>query len=134
MQLWASKGTNENQEDVYSKHITRSATFQLGAGNDVDSDEEERDLRSMEAKETSSRSPQTGGGHSRKTETRCQLANFLKSCLDASDCYELVWETRTAIPVRLMCFSPDGTLFATAGMNDPLVKVWYQDKPCKCKI
>ena len=30
-----------------------------------------------------------------------------------------------------MSFSPDGTLFATAGMNDPLVKVWYQDKPCR---
>uniref|UniRef100_A0A0P5RMU8 DmX protein 2 n=1 Tax=Daphnia magna TaxID=35525 RepID=A0A0P5RMU8_9CRUS len=108
LQLWASKETNESQEDIYSKHIPRSATFQLGAGNDVDSDEEERDPRSTEAKETWPKSPQTG---------------------DASDCYELAWETRTATPVRLMCFSPDGTLFATAGMNDPLVKVWYQDKP-----
>lgn len=63
LQLWASKETNESQEDIYSKHIPRSATFQLGAGNDVDSDEEERDPRSTEAKETWPKSPQSGGDH-----------------------------------------------------------------------
>lgn len=51
--------------------------------------------------------------------------------LDESGGYELAWETKPAAPVRLLSFSPDGTLFATAGMNDCLVKVWYQDKPCK---
>ncbi len=56
---------------------------------------------------------------------------FISFVIDESDSYELTWETRTSSPVRLMSFSPDGTLFATAGMNDPLVKVWYQDKPCK---
>ncbi|XP_046448229.1 dmX-like protein 2 isoform X2 [Daphnia pulex] len=106
LQLWASKGTKESQEDIYSKSLPRSATFQLGAGNDVDSDEEDREAEAKES--TSNQSPHTG---------------------DASDSYELAWETRTATPVRLMSFSPDGTLFATAGMNDPLVKVWYQDKP-----
>ena len=51
--------------------------------------------------------------------------------LDECEGYELIWETRTAQPVRLLCFSPDGTLFATAGQNDMLLKVWFQDKPCK---
>uniref|UniRef100_A0A8C5CXB7 Dmx like 1 n=1 Tax=Gadus morhua TaxID=8049 RepID=A0A8C5CXB7_GADMO len=32
---------------------------------------------------------------------------------------------RTASPVNLMKFSPDGEFFATAGLDDCLVKVWY---------
>jgi len=27
-----------------------------------------------------------------------------------------------------MAFSPDGTLFATCGRNDRLVKIWYENK------
>lgn len=27
-----------------------------------------------------------------------------------------------------MSFSPDGTLFATTGMNDRLVKIWFENK------
>lgn len=30
-----------------------------------------------------------------------------------------------------MAFSPDGTLFATSGKSDRLVKVWYENKHCK---
>ena len=29
-----------------------------------------------------------------------------------------------------MSFSPDGTLFATAGLNDRLVKIWFETKQC----
>ncbi|XP_043473124.1 dmX-like protein 2 isoform X3 [Leptopilina heterotoma] len=42
--------------------------------------------------------------------------------------WNCVWKCRTATPVHLMTFSPDGTLFATTGMNDRLVKIWFENK------
>lgn len=45
--------------------------------------------------------------------------------------WNCVWKCRTATPVHLMSFSPDGTLFATTGMNDRLVKIWFENKQCK---
>lgn len=45
--------------------------------------------------------------------------------------WECVWNCQTATPVHHMAFSPDGTLFATSGKSDRLVKVWYENKHCK---
>lgn len=45
--------------------------------------------------------------------------------------WNCVWKCRTATPVHLMSFSPDGTLFATTGFNDRLVKIWFENKQCK---
>lgn len=45
--------------------------------------------------------------------------------------WECVWKCHTATPVHHMSFSPDGTLFATSGKSDRLVKVWYENKHCK---
>lgn len=45
--------------------------------------------------------------------------------------WECVWSCQTATPVYHMAFSPDGTLFATSGRNDRLVKVWYENKHSK---
>ncbi|XP_026671187.1 dmX-like protein 2 isoform X4 [Ceratina calcarata] len=42
--------------------------------------------------------------------------------------WNCVWKCRTATPVHLMSFSPDGTLFATTGYNDRLVKIWFENK------
>nr|XP_034195927.1 dmX-like protein 2 isoform X3 [Osmia lignaria] len=42
--------------------------------------------------------------------------------------WNCVWKCRTATPVHLMSFSPDGTLFATTGFNDRLVKIWFENK------
>lgn len=42
--------------------------------------------------------------------------------------WNCVWKCRTATPVHLMSFSPDGTLFATTGLNDRLVKIWFENK------
>lgn len=42
--------------------------------------------------------------------------------------WECVWKCHTAAPVHHMAFSPDGTLFATSGKSDRLVKVWYENK------
>jgi DmX-like protein len=45
--------------------------------------------------------------------------------------WECVWKCHTAAPVHHMAFSPDGTLFATSGKSDRLVKVWYENKDCE---
>lgn len=42
--------------------------------------------------------------------------------------WECIWKCNTATPVHHMAFSPDGTLFATSGKSDRLVKVWYENK------
>ncbi|EEZ98613.2 dmX-like protein 2 isoform X2 [Tribolium castaneum] len=42
--------------------------------------------------------------------------------------WQCVWKANTAIPVQHLAFSPDGTLFATCGENDRLVKIWYENK------
>ncbi|XP_053611658.1 dmX-like protein 2 isoform X3 [Plodia interpunctella] len=39
-----------------------------------------------------------------------------------------VWKCHTATPAHHLAFSPDGVLFATSGVNDRLVKIWYQNK------
>ena len=47
---------------------------------------------------------------------------------DACATWECVWRVRPASPVVYLAFSADGTLFATAGKNDRLVRVWYQNQ------
>ncbi|KAK5932313.1 hypothetical protein CgunFtcFv8_004030 [Champsocephalus gunnari] len=44
---------------------------------------------------------------------------------DFLSAWRCIWESKTASPVSLMKFSPDGEFFATAGQDDCLVKVWY---------
>ncbi|KAL0979806.1 hypothetical protein UPYG_G00189980 [Umbra pygmaea] len=39
--------------------------------------------------------------------------------------WRVIWQCKTASPIQLMKFSPDGEFFATAGQDDCLVKVWY---------
>ena len=148
LQLWHSKSNPETQDDIYPKNISGGAKFQVG--NDGESEDEAKDssIKSSvpkvhvygsgpieEGKVFDYDSKSTSHEGKKKTT---KLINQMSLTIyifyltkDACEGYELAWETRTATPVRLLCFSPDGTLFATAGMNDPLVKVWYQDKPCK---
>lgn len=47
---------------------------------------------------------------------------------EESPAWECVWRCKTAAPVTHLAFSPDGTLFATAGHNDRLVKIWFENK------
>lgn len=39
-----------------------------------------------------------------------------------------IWSCELSIPVYHMSFSPDGTLFATSGLHDRLVKIWFGTK------
>ena len=40
--------------------------------------------------------------------------------------WECLWQCQTSSPVCHLCFSPDGTLFYSAGRTDRLVKIWYE--------
>ncbi|KAE9556016.1 hypothetical protein FO519_000762 [Halicephalobus sp. NKZ332] len=44
--------------------------------------------------------------------------------------WDVLWKTDLAFENKFVKFSPDGTLFATCGEKDNLVKIWYQqDEP-----
>lgn len=45
--------------------------------------------------------------------------------------WSCLWKTRPANPIAFLAYSADGSLFATAGFNDRLVRVWYQNQQCK---
>ena len=47
---------------------------------------------------------------------------------DTAGTWECVWRVRPASSVVYLAFSADGTLFATAGKNDRLVRIWYQNQ------
>ncbi|XP_040565654.1 dmX-like protein 2 isoform X5 [Lepeophtheirus salmonis] len=46
-----------------------------------------------------------------------------------SSTWNCVWSTRPANPIVYLSFSPDGSLIATAGQHDRLVRIWYQNQP-----
>ena len=51
---------------------------------------------------------------------------------EANTSWSCLWKTRPANPIVFMSVSADGSLFATAGANDRLVRVWYQNQQRKC--
>ncbi|CAG0879339.1 unnamed protein product [Cyprideis torosa] len=42
--------------------------------------------------------------------------------------WECIWSTTPASPVMFLAYSCDGSLFATAGENDRLVKIWFESR------
>ncbi|VDM24379.1 unnamed protein product [Toxocara canis] len=42
--------------------------------------------------------------------------------------WECVWSVELAAAPKYIRYSPDGTLFATCGVNDRVVKIWYQEE------
>jgi len=40
--------------------------------------------------------------------------------------WENVWSRRMPTPIRYLDFSPDGHYFASAGMDDRMIKIWFQ--------
>uniref|UniRef100_A0A665TIK5 Dmx like 1 n=1 Tax=Echeneis naucrates TaxID=173247 RepID=A0A665TIK5_ECHNA len=56
------------------------------------------------------------------------------SIRDSQSAWRCIWESKTASPVSLMKFSPDGEFFATAGQDDCLVKVWYSTSKWKSSV
>lgn len=68
------------------------------------------------------------GGDGPSTPTSTQPPGVIE---EEQHSWECVWKCHTATPVAHMAFSPDGTLFATAGKADRLVKIWFEHKPRK---
>ncbi|XP_077514309.1 rabconnectin-3 alpha isoform X3 [Amblyomma americanum] len=46
--------------------------------------------------------------------------------------WDCIWQCRTSQPVSFLRFSPDGTLFASAGKCDRLVKIWHKSQHKVC--
>ncbi|KAG7237538.1 hypothetical protein INR49_032155 [Caranx melampygus] len=53
---------------------------------------------------------------------------------DSHSPWRCIWQSKTASPLSLMKFSPDGEFFATAGQDDCLVKVWYSTSKWKSGV
>ena len=51
-----------------------------------------------------------------------------------SGAWTCTWKVRPPNPVHFLAYSPDGTLFATAGANDRLVRIWYENQQSKCHL
>ncbi|CDW52018.1 Protein RBC-1, isoform a [Trichuris trichiura] len=45
----------------------------------------------------------------------------------ASSAWDCVWSSKLDSPLRQVRFSPDGSMFASCGKNDKVVKVWFCD-------
>lgn len=65
-----------------------------------------------------------GGGNDRESKSPTSESEEFMS-------WQCIWSCKTAIPVYHMAFSKDGSLFATCGRNDRLVKIWYENKQGK---
>ena len=48
--------------------------------------------------------------------------------------WSCLWRTRPANSVAFLAYSSDGSLFATAGANDRLVRIWYQNQQRKLSL
>ncbi|XP_019849574.1 PREDICTED: dmX-like protein 2 isoform X3 [Amphimedon queenslandica] len=54
--------------------------------------------------------------------------------IDASATWNESWTVTVASPIIHLKFSPDGSLFASASLNDRLVKIWYKLQPRRNKV
>ena len=56
------------------------------------------------------------------------LGNADESQQDAIGIWACTWKVRPANPIEYLAYSPDGTLFATCGKSDRLVRIWYENQ------
>ncbi|CRK90097.1 CLUMA_CG003815, isoform A [Clunio marinus] len=117
---WVQTGTLQASSHISSLSWNLEGTRLLTGGIVLEMWHEKFGKPDDETQESSNVKFEIGGGDPR-TPTNEQD--------DVSDeTWECVWKCHTAAPVHHMAFSPDGTLFATSGKNDRLVKVWYENK------
>uniref|UniRef100_A0A5S6QMQ8 WD_REPEATS_REGION domain-containing protein n=1 Tax=Trichuris muris TaxID=70415 RepID=A0A5S6QMQ8_TRIMR len=58
-------------------------------------------------------------------ETEIPVPN--EETIPANSAWDCVWSSKLDSPLRQVRFSPDGSMFATCGKNDNIVKVWFCD-------
>ena len=63
-----------------------------------------------------------------------QLGGAEDSDQETQTTWSCLWKTRPANSIAFLAYSSDGSLFATAGANDRLVRVWYQNQQCKLTL
>ena len=63
-----------------------------------------------------------------------QLGSAEDSDQETQTTWSCLWKTRPANSIAFLAYSSDGSLFATSGANDRLVRVWYQNQQCKLKF
>ena len=63
-----------------------------------------------------------------------QLGSAEDSDQETQTTWSCLWKTRPANSIAFLAYSSDGSLFATSGANDRLVRVWYQNQQCKLKV
>ncbi|XP_055931190.1 dmX-like protein 2 isoform X2 [Argiope bruennichi] len=61
-------------------------------------------------------------------QVKCTGDDGVVTDIDEQCKWNCIWSCRTAQSVAFLKFSPDGTLFASAGSADRLVKIWYSSK------
>ncbi|XP_070543555.1 dmX-like protein 2 isoform X2 [Ptychodera flava] len=68
-----------------------------------------------------------------QTENNCtdEITEQDRGNADDHDCWECIWQCKTATPIYHLKFSTDGQYFASAGKADRLVKIWYNIKKPK---
>lgn len=49
-----------------------------------------------------------------------------------SPIWESVWAVNLASPPKFISFSPDGSLLATCGVHDRMIKIWFRESGDFC--
>uniref|UniRef100_A0AAR5P422 RAVE complex protein Rav1 C-terminal domain-containing protein n=2 Tax=Dendroctonus ponderosae TaxID=77166 RepID=A0AAR5P422_DENPD len=117
---WVQTGSLKTDTPIRALSWNLEGTRLLTAGNDVQ-------LWHLKQQAHEEQPPVTftlgGGGEENETSDEPD-----KPQEQEQTSWQCVWKANTAIPVQHLAFSPDGTLFATCGENDRLVKIWYENK------
>ncbi|KAJ8957603.1 hypothetical protein NQ314_006529 [Rhamnusium bicolor] len=122
---WVQTGTLKTDSPIRALSWNLEGTRLLTAGAHVQ-------LWHLKSQTTEEEQPSVtftlGGGHSEGGDDGDMHDEPDKPQEQEQTSWQCVWKANTAIPVQHLAFSPDGTLFATCGENDRLVKIWYENK------
>ncbi|XP_063931709.1 dmX-like protein 2 isoform X3 [Zophobas morio] len=122
---WVQTGTLKTDSSIKALSWNLEGTRLLTAGAHV----QLWHLNSQPVEETPNVTFTLGGGENADgSDSMDYLEEPDKPQEQEQTCWQCVWKASTAIPVQHLAFSPDGTLFATCGENDRLVKIWYENK------
>ncbi|CAH1106016.1 unnamed protein product [Psylliodes chrysocephalus] len=124
---WVQTGTLKTDSPIRALSWNLEGTRLLTAGAHV----QLWHLKSQPGEEDHKQSTVTftlGGGHQDGPDDGDPHEEPDKPQEQEQTSYQCVWKANTAIPVQHLAFSPDGTLFATCGENDRLVKIWYENR------
>jgi hypothetical protein len=121
---WVQTGTLKTDSSIRALSWNLEGTRLLTAGSHV----QLWHLNSQPIEEEPNVTFTLGGENADGTDSMDYVDEPDKPQEQEQTSWQCVWKANTAIPVQHLAFSPDGTLFATCGENDRLVKIWYENK------